>query len=111
MYPLEATTRTGRMLNLVNHKKKFVVLIQYGVGTFDGCGPTSPRVAEVSGRPGLYETSHHKWGWWTELVWPARPGHPDGRYGLSGNLPPDRMLRMARSMPPIPPPGEVSHNC
>jgi len=66
--------------------------LQYGVATYDGCGADSAKTTTVLGRPAMYNSSRQ--ALWTELIWPATPKHPEGRYGLTGNV----TLRQARAM-------------
>ena len=70
--------------------------LQYGVATFDGCGADTARQTTVLGQPAMYSSSGRPP--WTELIWPATPKHPEGRYGVTGNLTLRRALAMAESM-------------
>lgn len=110
VYKLESTTRVGWVLHLVYGTKKHVY-IQFESATFDGCGTEGARDVRVGDMPGALIATQYRSGWWTELIWPATTALPFGRYGLAGSLPPGRMLRIARSMPPIRPLAEVSHIC
>ena len=98
VYRLVAQVAPSWMLHLVFGKDKHL-LIQYGSAAFDGCGPgPDARTVHVAGVPAVIEGHRYGSSWWTQLIWPARLAHPLGRYGLSGSLPPGRMLRMAASM-------------
>ena len=98
VYRLVAQVAPSRMLSLVFGKDKHL-LIEYGSATFDGCGPgPDARNVHVAGVPAVIEGHRYGSSWWTQLIWPATLAHPLGRYGLSGSLPPGRMLRMAQSM-------------
>jgi len=110
VYKLESTMRVGWMLQLV-YGMKMHVDIQFGSATLDGCGTEGARDVRVGDMSGALIATQYRSGWWTELIWPATTTHPFGRYGLAGSLPPERMLRMARSMPLVRPLAEVSHNC
>jgi len=70
--------------------------LQYGLSLFDGCGADAARRATVGGRPALASTSSQ--ATWTELIWPATPGHPEGVYGVAGTFSLREALALARSM-------------
>jgi hypothetical protein len=108
IYPLISTTPRGWVLHLVYGVKKHVY-IQYGLGIFDGCGDESARDVRVGTMPAALTESHS--AGWSELIWPATTAHPEGRYGLAGSLSARRVLRMARSMPPVTASPEVSVGC
>jgi hypothetical protein len=107
---LRSTTPTGWMLHLVYGTKKHVY-IQYGSAVFDGCGPVGARRISVGSVPGLLVASKHPSGWWSELIWPAKPTDTTGRYGLTGSLSPRHTLRMARSMPGTKLKSEATSSC
>ena len=69
--------------------------IQYGTGTFDGCGSDMARPTRVSDQPAMILPSSG----WTELVWSATPSDPVGRFGLGGTLSSRDLRAMAQTMP------------
>jgi hypothetical protein len=72
------------------------LIIQYGVAVFEGRGGDDAVPTKVGGMDALIYQSPDLL--WTELIWPATPDHPEGKYGLSGTLPRSVILALARSM-------------
>ena len=70
------------------------VYLQYGVATFDGCGRDAAHPTTVLDRPALY--SRHPGQ--TTLIWPATPGHPDGRFGITAAENLNTVIRWAEEM-------------
>jgi hypothetical protein len=91
-----AGRQTG-ILHLVVGRKKHLY-VQYGQATFDGCGGDRAEVVTVAGDPGLLDVSPI--ATWSQLIWPAVPGNPQGRYGLAGSFSGVELLALAESMEP-----------
>lgn len=70
------------------------VLIQFGVAVFDGCGADSAVAARVGDQPALLNVNPGS----ADVIWPATPGHPEGRYGIGGPFTEDEVLALAGSM-------------
>ena len=97
--PVRFSEGGGGILHLVFDRKRHL-FIQYGEARFDGCGGDAAKLVRVRGQPGLLYVSPI--GKWSELIWPAKPGSPHGRYGLSGSLSAAHVMTVARSMRPSP---------
>jgi hypothetical protein len=66
-------------------------LFQFGAAVFDGCGALFAHPIEIRGHPALINGP--------EVIWPATPSHPTGKYGVRGPLPPREIVALAESMP------------
>jgi hypothetical protein len=66
------------------------VQISYGIGGFDGCGPTNPKRVRINGQPGIQSDS--------TVVWPTTDPSQNGTYAITAQLPRRRVLALARSM-------------
>jgi hypothetical protein len=76
-----------------------ILLISYGVATFDGCGGRDHAVrTNVLGRPALLYLV--RGDLWSHLIWPVTPSGSIGRYGLAGTFEGWQMVRLAESMEP-----------
>jgi hypothetical protein len=73
-----------------------VLDLQCGLAMFDGCGADAARPVHIGTRSALITTSPGSR--WTQVIWPATPSSPEGRYGLAGTLPMKTALAMADSM-------------
>ena len=73
-----------------------ILHLQYGVALFDGCGADAAHATTIRGRRALVYTAPR--GPWTEVIWPATPAHPEGRYGVAGTLTLPQAVAMAESM-------------
>lgn len=74
------------------------ILLQYGLAVFDGCGGDSARPVDIAGRPGLINFGRHGAVPYADVIWPVAEGTAEGRYGVSANLPKERVIGMAISM-------------
>lgn len=83
-------------LDLRKGRKKILIVLFGRVG-FDGCGGDNARPVMIDGKPGLVNPSSggHVW---SEVIWPATPKHPEGRYGLTGTFGAKAIVKLARTM-------------
>lgn len=86
--------RTG---SLKIRKGEQLLILSYGLSTFDGCGDrTSAEEVEVLGQPALLsEAREHVW---STVLWPVTATGSIGRYGISGTFDGESMLRLAESI-------------
>ena len=75
-----------------------ILILDYGASGFDGCGGDDAEVVSIAGKRGLIATAGTRRRPWSQVVWPVRPGHLAGTYGLSGSVTRATALRLARSM-------------
>ena len=81
--------------------RKQILIVQFGRVGFDGCGADAARPVTIRGKPGLVNGSFGPpvgVGPWSEVIWPATPEHPEGRYGLSGTFTTKEIVKLARTM-------------
>jgi hypothetical protein len=71
---------------------------QYGTAVFDGCGADSARAITIMGVPALIENAAGGGQVDTQLIWPATHAHPEGHFGVAGNISPRQAKSLARSM-------------
>jgi hypothetical protein len=75
-----------------------ILILDYGSSGFDGCGGDDAEVVSISGKRGLVTFSANKGDPWSQVIWPVKPGHLAGTYGLYGSVRRAEALQMARSM-------------
>lgn len=78
------------------HKDKLIIL-DFGLVSFDGCGGTDFAVpTEVGDVPAMLFVARD--GPWSRIVWPMRPLDTTGTYGLAGTLEAWQAHRLAESL-------------
>src|SRR5688500_1754110 len=78
------------------HKKELLILT-YGLVTFDGCGGTDFAIStEVDGQPALLKIATGNE--WSQIAWPMQPLESSGNYGLTGTLEGWQAVKLAGSM-------------
>ena len=70
-------------LQLVKDGK--VLIISFGLVTFDGCGGTDFAIpTQVAGQPAFLSVSRE--GLWSQILWPMGVGDTTASHGLAGNF-------------------------
>lgn len=72
--------------------------LQFGTAVFDGCGADSARAIKIMGVPALINKAAGGGQVDTQLIWPATHAHPEGHFGIAGNISPEEAESLARSM-------------
>jgi hypothetical protein len=80
------------------HTDEGILILDYGASGFDGCGGDDADVVWIHGKRGLITADHYGRRPWSQVVWPVKPGHVDGTYGVTGNVSRAEALALARSM-------------
>jgi hypothetical protein len=73
------------------------MLLQYGLGAFDGCGGDTAEPVDILGQRGLIDGERGGYPW-TTLIWPVAEGTLEGRYGIHGGFSKSQAITMAESM-------------
>lgn len=91
------TSHGLRIGGLELRKGRRILLLSYGLASFDGCGDrTTADETEVLGQPALVSDSEeHRW---SHVLWPVTKRGSTGRYGIAGTWPAEEMIRLAESM-------------
>jgi hypothetical protein len=91
---MEEGIRTGTM---TLRKGDQVLILSYGLATFDGCGDRSSAIeTNVLGQPAL--VSQAREALWSHILWPVTKTGSTGRFGITGTFDGVAMVRLAESM-------------
>lgn len=86
-----------RVGGLTIRKGRRILILSYGLASFDGCGDRSTaEETTVLGQPALIgDSQSHVW---SHVIWPVTETGSTGRYGIAGTYDADDMILLAESM-------------
>ncbi len=86
-----------RAAGLTIRKGRKILILSYGLASFDGCGDRSTSEETfVLDQPALISDSpNHVW---SHILWPVTPRGSTGRYGIAGTFEAEDMILLAESM-------------
>ncbi len=78
-------------------KGQAMLILSYGLATFDGCGDRFTAVeTDVLGQPALVTQARE--ALWSHILWPVTDAGSTGIYGITGTFEAWAMVRLAESM-------------